>query len=220
MKSFAISITLGFLLYTRLVTAQTNLIFNGSFDTNTVGWDIVALGGGVGGNWSSAGYPGGCLALYTLNIGSATQYLYGLVPGSNYLFTWAGSGNFVTASVDDINMQVVGGSWEYFGFVFTAQSQAATHQMGFRNNGSVGTYYIDNVSIRSIPETPGPILQMFSTQNWVALSVSGPTGQSVVLEASTNLVSWQPFATNAMPFFHGHIPNNPITTFYRASKPF
>ncbi len=227
MKTFAISITLGFLLSARLVTAQTNLVFNGTFDTSIAGWSTSN-----GASWDFLGDPsggaGGCLSLSPLipSGGGTLQAFNGLVPGSNYLCSWSGRTGFlvtpVSAYVDNTGMQYLGdnGSWEYFGFVFTAQSVIGSHEIGFNIPFTVPGYYlIDNISIRSIPETPRPTLQMFSTQNWVALLVSGASGQSVVLDASTNLVSWQPFATNATPFFYSHIPKNPINTFYRASKP-
>ena len=228
MKTFAISITLGFLLYTRLVTAQTNLIFNGGFDTSAAGWATVGIPSeGDKAIWGTGGNPGGCLELTGLNTGGTHQYLNGLVPGSKYLVSWSSMsplsplGTELGVGVDYSGMNIdasTNQSWEYFGFVFTAQSLTSQHFIGFGNRGPA-YYLIDNVSIQPIPETPGPALQIFSTQNWIALSVSGPSGQYVVLEASTNLVSWQPFATNAMPFFYSHIPKNPINTFYRASKP-
>jgi hypothetical protein len=198
MKTFAISITLGFLLSARLVTAQTNLIFNDTFDTSIAGWSTS-----IGASWyflgDPSGGPGGCLALSSIIPmgGGTSQAFNGLVPGSNYLCSWSGMiqgpglVTLVGGYVDNAGMTYSGTnpSWEYFGFVFTAQSVIGSHVIGFNTPGPNG-YLFDNVSIRSIPETPRPTLQMFSTQNWVALSVSGPSGQSVVLEASTNLVSW------------------------------
>ena len=210
------------------ITAQINLVFNGSFGTNAAGWDLTAPGERYdGAAWFSGGNPGGCLELDGLGEGSAIQYLYGLVPGSNYLCSWCGRGiaplwAFIAVSVRDNNSGITysgdKSSWEYFGFAFTAQSLTSSDMLGIRNYG-FGPYYIDNVSIRSIPETPRPVLQAFLGQNWLALLVSGPSGQSVVLETSPNLVSWQPFATNTMPFFYSQIPKYPTNTFFRISKP-
>src|SRR5581483_8884543 len=131
------------------ITAQINLVFNGSFGTNAAGWDLTAPGERYdGAAWFSGGNPGGCLELDGLGEGSAIQYLYGLVPGSNYLCSWCGRGiaplwAFIAVSVRDNNSGITysgdKSSWEYFGFAFTAQSLTSSDMLGIRNY-RFGTY--------------------------------------------------------------------------------
>jgi hypothetical protein len=210
------------LLYTRLITAQSNLVFNGGFDTNAAGWRTNQWGGNSA-IWEPGGDPGGCLYILL----STEQYVSGLVSGSNYLVSWSSSGggsSQLAVGFGNVSMYTVDAStnqgWEYFGFVFAAESSvvdlffAASSQIPFE-----ASYFIDNVSMQSFPETPVPSLWMFPTPNWVALSISGPPGRSVVLESSTNLVFWRAIATNALPCFCPGIPKTPVNTFYRASMP-
>ena len=48
------------------------------------------------------------------------------------------------------------------------------------------------------------------------LAVTGAAGQSVIVQASTNLVSWFPIATNLVPFTNSFATSNYPALFYRA----
>jgi hypothetical protein len=48
------------------------------------------------------------------------------------------------------------------------------------------------------------------------LTVAGAAGESVIVQASTNLVSWFPISTNLVPFTNSYAATNYPELFYRA----
>jgi hypothetical protein len=153
--------------FPQLATAQGNLVFNGSFDTDASGWTITDISSG-GGYISSAGNPPGSVFLYNLSIPTiptASQVINSLTPGDLYIV----SGDYQGAGGKDVTENSFGvaldsvflfetaapadHNWYNFNFEYTATSTRALLSLEAQINGlGAYSYYIDNISMEAVPE--------------------------------------------------------------------
>jgi hypothetical protein len=147
--------------FAQLVTAQGNLVVNGSFDTDTSGWILTdgATYAELGGN------PPGCISLFPSNgIPTASQKISSLNPGQLYVISgdyYGGAG--VKATTEDFGVAVDGvflfemnpptsGLWYNFSFDYTATSTSALLSLSAPLNGTLYPFNIDNIAMYAVPE--------------------------------------------------------------------
>jgi hypothetical protein len=137
----------------QLATAQGNLVFNGSFDTDASGW--VVSPGSSGGYLSTLGNPAGCFLLYSSsssNYPTISQTINGLVSGSSYLI----SGDYILSkgqagitpsfgvAIDDTflfeGLNPSGLNWSHFSFDYIATSPSAVLSLSAQINGTDVSY--------------------------------------------------------------------------------
>jgi hypothetical protein len=125
--------------------------------------------------------------------------------------SWTGLGNGTRIS----------GGWQLTGL--SLPTNAMVRARGFVPDAGVSSWFVEQ-TFPVISQTPPTILTAdgnfgFRT-NQFGFNISGSAGQSIVVEASTNLIQWTPLTTNtiltSVPYFFGDPTAVGIPTrFYR-----
>ena len=114
------------------------------------------------------------------------------------------------------------------GASLTLNFYAATNALGlYTNSATVNATTGDPNSdddtgavtllVSGAPPTPPQLTPGYNPATGTfQLTVTGTTGESVIVQASTNLVSWFPIATNLVPFTNSFATSNYPALFYRA----
>jgi len=149
-----------------LAIAQSNLVFNGGFDTNGAGWTFVN-----GAHFGWLGNPGYAVGLdgepSPSNDPTASQTINSLISGVDYIvsgdyqvakdrgggsptdfsFGVAIDGSFLFEAVAPTNL-----NWQNFSFLYTATSSSAILSLSSQINGTGVSYVIDNIEMEAVPE--------------------------------------------------------------------
>jgi len=157
--------TLTFVCFSNQGKAQGNLVFNGGFDSNAVGWTLSNGSSFI----STFGNPSGSVRLGNASpspslIPSASQTVGGLVPGLLYTV----SGDYLVqgkefppdysfgVAVDGVFLFQAAAptdyDWYSFNFLYTASSSSAVLSLSAQLNGTGIPYIIDNTSMQAVPE--------------------------------------------------------------------
>ncbi len=165
----------------RLATAQDNLVVNGDFGSNAVGWTITDTLFGFGYS-PVVGNPGGGVLLDNIipspsSDPTASQTITSLTPGIVYLVSGdyqpgklRGSGlptgpSFGVAINGDFLFTVAAPRdfvWRHFSFFHTASSPTAVLSLSSQINETGLSYAIDNIAMQAVPEPSSVRLGLFS----------------------------------------------------------
>ncbi len=154
--------------------AQSTLVFNGDFESRSLGWTMVR-----GAHVSIAGGLHGLACFLASTNASpstepmASQSISGFQPGFTYLVSgdyWSRKdrgGNSPTnasfgVAFDGVyRLQIAAipnGNWQSFSFLYTPSSISALLSLSSQINGTGVEYYIDNIVIQTVPEPSSAIL--------------------------------------------------------------
>jgi uncharacterized repeat protein (TIGR01451 family) len=124
--------------------------------------------------------------------------------------TWT-VGNLAVNAGAGLTLNFYASSTAFGLYTNTAQVNATTTDPNPDDNTSAATLLISG------PATPPQLTAGYTTGTGAFhLSVTGVTGQSAIIQASTNLVSWFPVYTNVIPFnFTNFDSTNYLMRFYR-----
>jgi uncharacterized repeat protein (TIGR01451 family) len=124
--------------------------------------------------------------------------------------TWT-VGNLAVNAGAGLTLNFYANSAAFGLYTNTAQVNATTTDPNPDDNTSAATLLISG------PATPPQLTAGYTTGTGAFhLSVTGVTGQSAIIQASTNLVSWFPVYTNVIPFnFTNFDSTNYLMRFYR-----
>lgn len=164
-----IALILMMLCFSQSISAQSNLVFNGGFDTNAAGWILTNRA-----SWPWGGNPGSGFAIGLDNVNPssstdpmASQTINGLMSGEIYIVSGdyqeskdRGGGSpsdpsFGVAINDVFLFEAVAQSpfmWQSFSFSYTAISSSALLSLSSQINGTGISYLIDNISMEAVPE--------------------------------------------------------------------
>jgi hypothetical protein len=156
-----------FVLLPEMAKAQGNLVFNGTFDSDALGWTLSN-----GADWSPGGNPGGSVLLDNPGPSPSTDptasvSINGLTPGFVYIVSGdyqkskdRGGGSSTDSSfgvaMDGVFVlettladQFI---WHSFIILYTATSSSAVLSLSSQINGTGISYGIDNIAMYAVPE--------------------------------------------------------------------
>jgi len=108
---------------------------------------------------------------------------------NEFLVFWNGNILF-----DETNLPATG--WTNLQLTVSATRSNATLEFGFRNDPSY--FGLDAISVTAISASPLRLYGVGFNSNFT-FQVSGPAGSNYVLQASTNLLNWNPVNTSTIP---------------------
>ena len=180
----------------------TNLITNGTFDSNTTGWSA--------GNGATLTATGGKLKIESTQNNSYAYQTVTTVAYRAYVLTldfptdgnaslWVRIGTGGAASVDLINANAIAEGSQHLGYNFVATSTSTTISLMISQSGSGKTVYVDNV-----------VLQVGEADRSVYrnnLAVMGTVPKNKVATGS-DLVAYGPFSSSNLLYYptnsHGY----------------
>jgi len=158
----------------RLGMGQGNLVVNGGFDADAVGWTLT--NGAFYGSEKDA--PNGLVYLGSQNPSPTTpnptssQLINSLIPGQTYnvsgdfqkIIDWSGgtiTGLSFGVAIDGIFLFEATPAdfhWHNFNFSYTATSSNTVLSLASQINGTLVSYGIDNIALYAVPEPSAELL--------------------------------------------------------------
>ena len=120
-----------------------------------------------------------------------------------------------TPSLMKKNIPAIG--WTNLQFVVSATGNSTVLEFGFRDDPSY--LGLDDISVVNLTITPSPVIlsspQITVGKTNFTFLLSGPAGSNYVVQASTNLLNWDPISTSAIPVSGTINLTNAITNYNR-----
>lgn len=205
--ALCLSTAFGLLVFPQFVTAQGNLVVNGSFSDSAIGWTLTNSPG-FGSGYSVGGNPGGCLGLDNiapsdLSDPTASQTIHGLTPGVTYVVsgqyrrgkdrgggspTDPGFGVAMDGTLFYEAVIAVEGPWQSFVFLYTATSDTALLSLSSQRRGTGMSCYIDNIAVQPFPSLSANIVGPDIVLSWHTNVVGFALQSSTHLQSPSN---WQ-----------------------------
>ena len=135
----------------------------------------------------------------------------GLVTVLGNTLTWT-AGNLAISNSATLTLNFYAASNAFGLYTNSAVVHATTGDPNFDDDAGAATLLVSG----GAPAAPALTPSYNPGSGIFQLTVNGSTGQSVIVQASTNLVNWIPISTNLVPFTNSYTTTNFPMQFYRA----